>query len=274
MKTVLIGALILTAGLAQETRRVVISKTGELQDQVFTYVGSEMAFDGAVVKGAPYSAEALTETTQTLADGNRIHRTTKSMLYRDSLGRTRREQTLGDIGPLMAAGEPMQTVVINDPVAGTTYMMNSREKIMHKLPNKGEMTARVEAELKTKAEELHRTGTAMTYSVRINHGGREGERKEEERKNIKTESLGTQMMEGVAADGTRTTLTIPAGQIGNEQPILVVTERWYSPQLQTTVLTRTTDPRMGETVYKLSNVKLEEPAPSLFTPPSDYSERE
>ena len=76
----------------------------------------------------------MTETTQTLTDGNRIHRTSKASLFRDSEGRTRREQTLGELGPLMVSGEPIQTIVINDPVAETTYMLNSRDKTAHKMP--------------------------------------------------------------------------------------------------------------------------------------------
>jgi len=90
------------------------------------------------------------------------------------------------------------------------------------------------------------------------------------RQNIKTESLGRQTIEGVPADGTRTTMTIAAGQWGNEQPIQIVTERWYSPDLQTVVLSKHTDPRTGETVSKLANVSRAEPPTSLFEPPADY----
>ena len=67
---------------------------------------------------------------------------------------------------------------------------------------------------------------------------------------IKTESLGKQTIEGVAADGTRVTQTIAAGAMGNELPIQVVTERWYSPDLHMDLLTRRNDPRYGETVTK------------------------
>jgi hypothetical protein len=245
---------------------------------MFFFGGTEMAMDGAVVKGAPYSADASTETTQTLADGNRIHRTSKSSLYRDSDGRTRREQTLGEVGPLVASGVPIQTVVINDPVAGTTYMLNSRDKTANKMPGKPQIMMMTGADMKDKAklkaEQEHimgggivgggAIGGVQSFAIRVKDPGPDGDPK-----NFKSESLGTQM-EGVAVDGTRTTLTIPAGSIGNDRAIEVVSEQWYSKQLQTTVLTKTTDPRMGETVYKLSNIKLDEPASSLFTVPSDY----
>src|SRR6185436_740534 len=87
----------------------------------------------------------------------------------------------------------------------------------------------------------------------------------------RTESLGSQMIEGVRADGTRTTITIPAGAIGNDLPILIVSERWFSPELQTVVMTKRSDPRMGETVYRLSSISRTEPSRSLFEAPSDYT---
>jgi hypothetical protein len=90
----------------------------------------------------------------------------------------------------------------------------------------------------------------------------------------KIEKLGKQMIEGVEAEGQRATITIPAGEIGNEQPILIVSESWYSPDLQVTVMTRHSDPRMGETVYKLTNINRAEPPASLFQVPSDYTVKE
>ena len=90
----------------------------------------------------------------------------------------------------------------------------------------------------------------------------------------KTESLGKQTIEGVEAEGTRNTTTIPAGEIGNERPIEIVFERWYSPELQTVVMTRHADPRVGETVYRLTNISRDEPPRSLFEVPADYSVKE
>ena len=163
--------------------------------------------------------------------------------------------------------------MVNDPVAGTTFMMNSREKIAHKTPAGGEMTAKIMTEMsaaKIKAEKdmaRSESFSSSGYSIMVNRrGGEPGN-------NVKKESLGTQMFEGVAAEGTRSTMTIPAGAIGNERPIEVVTERWYSNQLHTTVMTKTTDPRMGETVYTLKNIKLGDPPHSLFEVPSDYTVR-
>jgi hypothetical protein len=90
-------------------------------------------------------------------------------------------------------------------------------------------------------------------------------------KNVQKESLGTQMIEGVQAEGTRTTMTIPAGAIGNDLPIKIVSERWYSPELQTVVMSKHSDPRMGDTVYRLTGINRSEPARALFEAPSDYT---
>src|SRR5215510_13026291 len=93
------------------------------------------SFGGKVVKGAPYSAESVTETIQTLADGNRIINRITSQVYRDSEGRTRREQTLRGLGILGAGEEPLQTIFINDPVAGVTYALDSRSHTARKSVN-------------------------------------------------------------------------------------------------------------------------------------------
>lgn len=88
--------------------------------------------------------------------------------------------------------------------------------------------------------------------------------------NLQIESLGRQTIEGVQADGRRTTITIPAGQAGNDLPMSIVVESWYSPELQTTVLFKRSDPRVGETVTRLTNINRSEPAPALFEAPADY----
>ena len=88
---------------------------------------------------------------------------------------------------------------------------------------------------------------------------------------LKTEDLGTQLVLGVSAVGTRRTTTIPAGKIGNEMPIVTVNERWVSPELQVLVMSTRSDPRTGTTTYKLTNIDRSEPAPTLFQVPPDYT---
>ena len=224
------------------------------------FLGFEPGMPGRVVTNAPYSADIVTDSTQTLPDGNRIHQTATSHVYRDSQGRTRREQSLEGLQSVVPGAKLPPVVVINDPVAGANYTLNPDRKTASKstFMRPGGRGGRAGGQ----------TDTAMRapqgMSKRYARGGQGAQQ------NVKTESLGRQMIEGVAADGTRTTMTIPAGQMGNELAIVVVTERWYSPDLQTVVLSRRTDPRSGEVVTRLANISRGEPSPSLFEVPPDY----
>ena len=100
-------------------------------DANFVFIASE-SFGGKVVKGAPYSGESVTETIQTLSDGNRIINRMTSSVYRDSEGRTRREQSLKGLGIFGSGEEPFQTIFINDPVAGVTFTLDSRSHTANK----------------------------------------------------------------------------------------------------------------------------------------------
>ena len=199
---------------------------------------------GKVVTGAPFSAVAVSETTQTLADGNHITRKTQSNVFRDSEGRVRREITLSGFGPMASSGQPKSFVVINDPVARATFMLHPDQKTAEKI---GKPFARMNGPMKQfQREEI--TGT-----------------------NLQREDLGTQTMAGVTAQGTRVTKTIPAGQIGNEKPITIVREVWYSNDLQMAVMSKHSDPWSGETTYSLTNIQRAEPDAALFAVPSDYT---
>ncbi|HEV2667578.1 MAG TPA: hypothetical protein VG324_21865 [Blastocatellia bacterium] len=319
-------------------------------DGTFKLLGPKFAI-GKVVKGAPYSATATTETIQTLSDGNQIIRKNESKLYRDSEGRTRTEQTLETIGKWTAGGEAPQHIFINDPVAGVSYNLDPRTRTAHKniIPQKkaptgaqaetlmingqkvttytingktvtqaefeafatekkkrdaqekflegrkwkapaddneliingqkvtrAEFEAAMEKKLKAMEEQLARprkeapNDVDLKREIQILRSGRpditEGQKK--------TESLGAQTIEGVTAEGTRRTLTIPAGEIGNTLPIECVEETWYSPELQITVMSKFRDPRTGETTYRLTNLSRSEPDRSLFEVPPDYTFRE
>src|SRR5437868_15497080 len=85
------------------------------------FVGAQAGMPGRVVKNAPYSADVITETTQTLTDGNRIHQTNSTRVYRDSEGRTRRENSLRTLGGLAPKADLPQMVFITDPVGGANY---------------------------------------------------------------------------------------------------------------------------------------------------------
>jgi hypothetical protein len=240
-------------------------------DQSFHFVSSEFSWEDKIVKNAPYSAEAVTETTQTLADGNRITHKNSSQIYRDGQGRTRREQTLDMVGP-WAAAKPRKTIFINDPVAGVNYILEPESKTAEKITlNKrgtpGELGS-VGFAIRRAPLPSGETPEVGVADVMIHAAP--GVRVEA-RQPSKNEPLGKRVIEGVQAEGTRSTITIPAGQIGNDRPIEIISERWYSPELQTTVLKRHNDPRTGETVYRLTNLRLGEPGPLLFEPPPDYT---
>jgi len=242
----------------------------------FTFVTSEFSFD-KLVKGAPYSAQAVTEMTQILSDGNRIVNSSSSAVYRDGQGRTRREQTLKAIGNFSAHGEAFMTISINDPVAGVAYVLEPHSQTARKIQGfrmqAGPVTAlRTGPGGETENFTFNRTAKG---EVQLKRGTLDVKiREEKERTGFRKEDLGTQTVEGVSAVGTRNTFTIPAGQIGNERPIEIVDERWFSPDLQTTVMTRHSDPRSGEVVYRLTNINRAEPDHSLFEVPADYTLRE
>jgi TonB family protein len=362
----------------------------------FTLMSSDMHFDSKIVKGAPYSADAVTESVQLLADGNRITRTSKAAIYRDGEGRTRRDQTLNHIGPWATADEPPQTIFINDPVAGVRYVLNPRNRTAQKMNNQigfirglassgttytsgarqtqvftrrsndgdsssvvtvsptpgkapisggmlsgkaikgvppaypavakaagaqGPVTveivvnedggvesakavsghpllqqAAVDAAKEWRFSPTRLSGNPVKVSGKISfvfalpkdgekpssmtlmRSPEPGQPHEGEPLPVRVamqkpvaESLGKQTIEGVEAEGTRTTIVIQPGAMGNERAINIVSERWYSPELQTVVMTKHSDPRFGETTYRLTNINRSEPAHTLFEVPSDYT---
>lgn len=247
----------------------------------FVFVNSEVSFDRKIVKGAPYSAEATTETIQTLSDGNRIIRKNSATIYRDSEGRTRREQTLGTIGQWTAAGDPPKTIFINDPVARVNYMLDPKAQTARKTtivqfpPGQAFVRVPAPAAPGAPAAPLPPNGTTqerVRVFERAVPAPPEGVRMESQQP--KVEQLGKQVIEGVEVEGTRTTFTIPAGKIGNERPIDIVSERWYSPELQVVVYSKRSDPMAGETTYRLTNINRGEPARSLFEVPAGYTVKE
>ncbi len=217
-------------------------------------LGFEGMHGGKVVTGVPFSAVAVSETTQTLADGNHISRKTETNLFRDSQGRFRKEVRLPAIGPLATSGQPNSFVMIMDPVSDTSYVLHAESKTAEEMgghggkgSRKGAMKDTIKDKFEARQQELMAEG------------------------NLKKEDLGAQTIAGVSAQGTRITRTIPAGQIGNEKPITTVSEHWYSTDLQMVVMSKRSDPRFGETTYTLTNIQRSEPAASLFVVPPDYT---
>ena len=203
---------------------------------------------GKVVTGAPFSAAATAESKQTLSDGTTISRTVQTNLFRDAQGRVRRELTMPAVGPLAASGTPRTFIMIQDPVAGAGYMLDPSKKVAHKMPQHA-------------------------------HGGPGGDSPEAahawthrgDSANVIKESLGTQTINGVSAQGTRYTRTIPAGQVGNDKPLTIVKEEWYSPELQIVVQSKHSDPFTGTATYTVTNIQRTSPSATLFSVPSGYT---
>lgn len=273
-------------------------------------------------KGAPYSADTVVENTQTLADGNRISRKTTGSVYRDTEGRTRREEdvTLTAMTPNGPATSLRKTISIVDPIAGFSYSLDPEHKIAWKTAagGAGAIMGKLEASQadeykKALAEKLaieRKSGAADDQSKaaadeekvkaaaaaggRGGRGGGGGGRigpASEPTPTVMARGGGGggrgggfmmapstplehKTLEGVAVEGRKTTTVIPAGQIGNEQPITITSEEWRSPDLNVLVMTRHSDPRTGESSYRLINIVRAEPDRSLFMVPPDYTVRE
>jgi hypothetical protein len=255
------------------------------------------------VKNAPYSAQVVMERQQNLADGNQIVNKKLSSSYRDSAGRTRQE--------VRDANGDLRSATIHDPVAGTTYILHPQTKTATKVPSSPEAAraaaegARAAGEAaRAHVEQLRREGKLPTVEHRSGPGGEEIIIKRVERagnggapedvrvrveKNLAgpavagafgdmkwaskatTRELGSREIEGVKAEGKLRSYEIPAGEVGNRNPIVVSDETWYAPELQVTVYSKHSDPRLGDTIFRLQGLKRDEPAAALFTVPADYT---
>jgi hypothetical protein len=269
---------------------VALGQTGDVFYQKSGETVTARAIGGAPlapVTGAPYSATMTTEMVQTLSDGTHITQTTTGTVARDSEGRTRQDAPLPSFGNLSAANAP-HIVFIQDPVAQVSYTLDLTNKTAHKmsamppqlgadagagvLPN-GKFFVQMPLPGQTAGGgpvpplPIPPPGAAQPGVVifqRTFVGDADSE-------NSTTEDLGSQTMQGITVTGTRTTRTIPTGQIGNDAPINIVTEVWTSPELKTVVYSKRTDPRMGEQTLQLTNISRVEPNPSLFAVPSGFT---
>jgi len=308
-----------------EQVRIVTRSTGgpglQLEHMLDTSLNGPVLFlgSGKVVKNAPYSAEMVSERTQTLGDGNQIVNKTVSLSYRDSAGRTRTEVRKAD-------GEVV-SVAISDPVAGVRYHLRPRDKTATKIatPDLSALTARIQArsaagearvaagaaqaaqaqartvaeQVRVQVETLRRDGKLADGEHVIikqveRRAGAAGEPRDVNiriakagalpgaelglaledalnKRKSETRDLGTRDFNGVKAQGFERSYEIPAGEIGNRHPIVVSTETWTAPELGVVVYQKRSDPRAGDTVLRLDDLKREEPAAALFSVPSDYT---
>jgi hypothetical protein len=276
----MLGAAAASCAVAQEKGDVIFRTGGGAG------VGIREKVSRTPVVGAPYAATVTNESLQILADGNRITQSSTGTTARDSQGRTRQDAPLPAIGNMSAANAP-HLVFINDPVGQKTYTLNLTEKTAQSFAMPGadgtgmgvgvggsaegntfflRLKQEAEASAPGQTPEIS-TQKTLTIMDKMDKAKAEtfGEATE-----VDTEDLGTQTMEGVIVTGTRTTKTIPAGRIGNERPISIVIEVWTSPDLKTVVMSKRSDPRMGEQTFRLTNIVRAEPDASLFTVPADF----
>ncbi len=298
MKTILTVTLLMavaaTAGAqtsVQEAQsKVVVGQQLQIMLDKAPASGVHLSFEAYAVTGAPYTGETVTESIQVLADGNRIVRRTTMRVYRDGAGRTRRET--------LDADGHVTSVVISDPAAGTSYVLDPSSNtarhtavagyylsadraggqggsggqgagsvIVYASPDvRREADAKAVAEYKLKTHVTTGDAGATAVGPITWVSG-----SDKSTSSTSTEDLGQQTIEGVLAKGSRTTTVIPAGAIGNDQPIKIISEEWTSPDLKVLVMTKHVDPRVGETTYRLTNISRSEPNPSLFEPPAGYT---
>lgn len=263
MKThaIVVAAVILGAAIPMHAQYAPV-KVVETQGQrgVATTDQKRLQFgriEARVVKGAPYSAEVVSESIQVLQDGNRIVHRTSGRVYRDSEGRVRREED-------QPSGPP--AITITDPVTGKTYTLNAATRKARETRTLGGV------DLSDYLIHLPggRLGDAAGHNF-VYRYALSGVVRREGEDTVTEEKLTDRTIEGVLATGLRRTTTIAAGAIGNEKPIRIVSEEWQSPDLQVLVLTDLNDPRSGRSTYRLQKINRAEPDPSLFRVPGDYS---
>jgi hypothetical protein len=233
--------------------------------QTLSFVTPDANFERTVVKDAAFSAESVTEHVQTLADGNRFTRKSVAHIYRDAAGRTRREHEMTRRGSISASGETPRLLVINDPVGRVNYVIETQTGTARKtqLPPPQVMEAF------SRARGDNAPFSVLMPTSAAHRRMSESDDAQPPAKPVK-EKLPAQVIEGVLAEGTRTTLTIPAGEFDNEQPLTISHEEWYAPELHMIVLMKHNDPRFGETLFRLTNINRSEPAAELFQLPPGY----
>lgn len=267
---------------------------GAVQVGVFSTGGIGFGLQGEaeIVRKEPYQAEAVTEIRQTLANGTHIAQTITATVARDSEGRTLRSQKLQENGRFFsifrgdansasssAEAEPPTLTTIFDPVAREHIDYTSDVKIARVLPidispGKGEKNAQTLSVSGRSSGAITAFATPGSKPLVV-PGGEPGPglmvmRFAGDEQNMKTESLGTRTIEGIDTIGTLKTWTIPVGAIGNDRALVTTEETWYSPKLKLVLLSTRDDPRFGDTIYSLKNIRRAEPDKSLFRIPAGY----
>jgi hypothetical protein len=285
---------------AQEVKDILIHRAGPMQaTPVFTAQTNP-------VKGAPYMAEAVTETVQRLSDGTLITNSNTTKVYRDSEGRTRTDTTVKALGPWVAEGSGAGKAIssIFDPVTKESLTLHHDTKTATKAnlgmatwTSKGAASGEISREVRTETNRQVRVEVEKQVVIERRADAPVGDvlmpgpaqfvfegpgaamaggalAIVSEKANVESKPLGKRVIEGLECEGTQRTMTIPEGRIGNDRALEIVTETWRSPELQVDVLRKHVDPRFGETNYRLVNVVRAEQPRSLFEVPAGYELKE
>ncbi|HEY6403022.1 MAG TPA: hypothetical protein VI479_16505, partial [Blastocatellia bacterium] len=225
------------------------------------------------VKNAPFSAEMIFESIYMSKDGNQTINRSSTLMFRDSQGRTRSEHSFKLFVQTGGANIEHKIIGISDPVSGVGYKLESQTRIAHQFTIvQPANSPNVASALKARPLKADGSGVPLDkidIACGLSSYMPLGASCISESLG-KHESLGKRMIEGMEAEGIRITHTIPAGERGNERPIEIFHERWYSQELQMYVMTKWFDPGAGETTHRLTNLNRSEPDASLFRPPPDY----
>lgn len=246
---------------AQQGGAAVVPMNESMEGILLRISATSRCGERCVVRDLPYSAERVMESVKVLADGNRIVRRSTEKLYRDSDGRTRVESEW--------KGKPL--VQIQDPVQGMSYRLYPETKTGYRMAiaapapaarTSGAATATLTPAPPGAAKVAEQLAPALA-------GGMASTKSRSDMR-----SLGTKQIDGMTADGTEVTVTVPAGAVGNVLPMVSTDETWRARDLRIDVLTKSDNPFSGESVIRLRNLSRLEPPTALFAVPADYTVRE
>jgi hypothetical protein len=215
--------------------------------------------------GNPFSADVIEENDRFLADGNHIHRESHGRIFRDSQGRTRNESEIGVFGLL---AKPFVHIMISDPVEGRIILLDPEHKTAT-VNQFGKRNSAAGVGLPAQPANNDAKSNAPANTV-----AEPGAMQAAGKWKSSHEDLGATVIEGYTVTGTRFTNTIPAGEMGNDQPITSTNERWFSQDLKMELLNKFESPESGKRVHKLVNIRLGDPDPLLFQVPADYTVKE
>jgi hypothetical protein len=247
----LAGALLPAALFAQVSTGMAFQQGGWMRPAsgILGATGSQhVEGQSGPVLNRPLSADEVRTTIQTLSDGSHINRTETTHFYRDSEGRMANVTETG--------------AVIYDPVAGFTYELTTRNKTFTKKPVSADASVTIAAAAHFSSISSYSGSPSSTKGPKKAPAKQDGEQT--------TEELNPQSINGIVAKGSRVTVTIPANAIGNDAPLRVVNERWFSDDYKLLVKSSNSDPRFGVTTYELTNIIQAAPDPSVFQIPADY----